>query len=392
MTGVFAPLSETMLADPHAVYARLRAEDPVHRHDQLGAWVLTRHDDCTRVLKDTAVFGSDPRALGKPIPDTVLSVQTLDPPEHTAIRHLFLDAVRRREITGWAEGVRHAASELLAGLDGPVDFVTDIAEPLALRAVCDLYGVPVPADHDRLRTASRTLVLGMDSGLDPARRAPSLAARETLNTMIDAWRADARPDGVLAQVPARDHVLRNSLRAVFDAGYSTTANLLGNAVEWLLAHGARTGAELSALDGRAVEELVRLVGPVQVVSRHCKADVELRGNRLRRGDVVITVLAAANRDPEVFPDPDEARFTRSPNPHLGLGRGTHSCFGGHLGKHVLLALLGAFADVREIASAGAPVRRPTGTQRGLDRLPVHVEPRVTAGGSGVPPHRHRVSG
>lgn len=376
MTGVFAPLSEGMLADPHAVYARLREEDPVHRHDQLGAWVLTRHDDCARVLKDTDSFGSDPRALGKPIPDTVLSIQTLDPPEHTAVRHLFLDAVRRREVTGWADGVRRVARELLlAEPDGSVDFVTGIAEPLALQAVCDLYGVPVPGDHERLRAASRTLVLGMDSGLDPARREPSLAARDTLNAMIDGWRAEARPDGVLARVPARDQVLRNSLRAVFDAGYSTTANLLGNAVEWLLAHGIRTGAELSALDGRAVEELVRLAGPVQVVSRHCKTDVGLRGKLLRRGDVVITVLAAANRDPEVFPDPDEARFTRSPNPHLGLGRGTHSCFGGHLGKHVLLALLEAFADVGVIAPAGAPVRRPTGTQRGLDHLPVRLAPR-----------------
>lgn len=372
MSSIFAPLSDNMLADPHAVYARLRAEDPVHRHEQLNAWVVTRHDDCTRILKDTDTFGSDPRALGKPIPDSVLSVQTLDPPEHTAVRRRFLDAVRRQEVAGWADGVLRAAEDLVRGLDGVVDLVTDVAEPLALRAVCALYGVPVPDDHERLRAASRTLVLGMDSGLAPERRAPSLAAREVLNTMIGGWRDAARPDGVLAAVPPEDRVLRNSLRAVFDAGYSTTANLLGNAVAWWTARGPCRGADLTALDARAADELIRLAGPVQVVSRHCKADVELRGRRLARGDVVVVVLAAANRDPEVFPDPDEADFTRSPNPHLGLGRGTHSCFGGHLGRQVLLALLRALGGVAAVEAAGPPVQRPTATQRGLDHLPVRV--------------------
>ena len=369
MSSIFAPLSDRMLADPHPVYARLRAEDPVHWHQQLGAWVLTRHEDCTRVLKDTTTFGSDPRALGKPLPEQVLSVQTLDPPDHTAVRHRFLAAIRRQEAAGWAENVRRVADELVRDATGAVDLVTDIAEPLALRAVCALYGVPLPNDHEELRAASRTLVLGMDSGLAPERRAPSLAARETLNEMIERWRDTARPGGVLAAVRAEDRVLRNSLRAVFDAGYSTTANLLGNAVAWLLADGPRDGAVL-ALDLRGAEELLRLTGPVQVVSRHCTADVELRGRHLTRGDVVIVVLAGANRDPEVFPSPDKADFARSPNPHLALGRGTHSCFGGHLGRQVLLALLNALSTLTRLEPAGAPVRRPTATQRGLDHLPV----------------------
>ncbi|NUT50685.1 MAG: cytochrome P450, partial [Saccharothrix sp.] len=247
MGSIFEPLSDRMLADPHAVYARLRAEDPVHRHEQLDAWVVTRHDDCTRILKDTATFGSDPRSLGVPLPDAVLSIHTLDPPDHTAVRHRFVDALRRQEVAGWADGVRQAADGLVGGLDGVVDFVAEVAEPLALRAVCALYGVPVPDDQEDLRVASRTLALGLDSGLDPERRAPSLAARETLNAMIDRWRASAGPDGVLAAVPPEDRVLRNSLRAVFDAGYSTTANLLGNAVAWLVADGPRRGADLAAL-------------------------------------------------------------------------------------------------------------------------------------------------
>ncbi|MBW4717815.1 cytochrome P450 [Saccharothrix obliqua] len=373
MTSIFAPLSPTMLADPHAVYARLRAEDPVHWHDQLNAWVVTRHDDCTRILKDTAAFGSDPRALGKPIPETVLSLQTLDPPEHTAVRRRFLHPLRAREEGVWDAEIRRAARDVVAGLGEVSDFVRDVAEPLALHAVCVLYGIPFPADHERFRTASRTLVLGMDAGLDPARREPALVARDEINGMIARWRADAAPGGVLAAVdPGDDRVLRNSLRAVFDAGYSTTSNLLSNAVHRLTARRAWRGAELAALDGRAADELVRLAGPVQAVSRHCKEDVELRGRRVRRGDVLVVVLAGANRDPEVFPDPDVADFGRSPNPHLGLGRGAHACFGGHLGKQLLLVLLGELSRLDLVEAAGEAVLRPTATQRGLDRLPIRI--------------------
>ncbi|MER5265390.1 cytochrome P450 [Actinosynnema sp. NPDC002837] len=372
MPSTFDPLSATMLADPHTVYARLRDEDPVHRHDGLGAWVLTRHDDCTRVLKDTDSFGSDPAALGRPVPESVRNLHVLDPPESTPVRHLFLGLLRSREaLVG--ESARRLADDLVEDLDGVVDFVHDVAEPLALQAVADLYGIGFPADHQRYRETSRTMVLGMDSGLDPTRLEPALAARGALNELITGWRGGAAPGGVLDAVrPGDDRVLVNSLRAVFDAGYSTTGDLIANALHWLTSRRSWTGAELASLDGRAVDELIRLAGPVQAVSRHCKSDVDLRGRRLRRGDVVVVVLASANRDPLVFPSPDEADFTRSPNPHLGLGRGVHACFGGPLGRQVLLTLFRALARVGRLDAAGEPVRRPTATQRGLDHLPLRV--------------------
>ncbi|WP_211348027.1 cytochrome P450 [Saccharothrix texasensis] len=372
MSSIFDPLSATMLADPHAIYARLRAEDPVHRHDPLDAWVLTRHDDCTRVLKDTDAFGSDPAALGKPVPESVRNLHVLDPPESTPVRHLFLGLLRSREaLVG--ESVRRLADDLVKDLRGVVDFVRDVAEPLALQAVADLYGIGFPAEHERYRETSRTMVLGMDSGLDPTRLPPALAARDTLNTLIEGWREGAKAGGVLDAVrPGDDRVLVNSLRAVFDAGYSTTADMMANALHRLTSRRSWTGAELSSLDGRAVDELIRLVGPVQAVSRHCKSDVDLRGRRVRRGDVVVVVLAAANRDPLVFPSPDEADFARPANPHLGLGRGVHACFGAPLGREVLLTAFRALAAVGRVEAAGEPVRRPTATQRGLDHLPLRI--------------------
>ncbi|RJO70887.1 cytochrome P450 [Nocardia panacis] len=363
-----------MLADPYPVYARLRAEDPVHWHEGLRALVLTRHADCTRVLREHGVFSADPRKLGKPIAAQVISLQTMDPPEHSIIRHHFVAALKRRDLATWAAGVAATADELVAAVGTePFDFVADIAEPLALSAMCLLYGVNYPLDDTVFRTASRTLALGMDAGLAPERRAPALAARETINEMIRQWVSDPPRHSVLAHldditaVPS-EHLV-NSARAIFDAGYSTTANFLGNAVRWLLANGHRDA--LGTLDTRAVDELARLVGPVQAVSRLCLEDTEFGGRSIGRGEIVIALLGAANHDPEVFPDPQRAEFGRAPNPHLGFGRGVHSCLGSHIGNRIMVALSRSLASVR-LESAGAHRQRPTATQRGLDLLPLRV--------------------
>ncbi|MFI9507792.1 cytochrome P450 [Nocardia sp. NPDC052566] len=373
---IFRPLSPEMLADPYAVYARLRGDDPVHWHDQLQAWILTRHTDCVRVLKEVETFSSDPRKLGKPIPPQIISLQTMDPPEHSVIRHHFVAALKQRDLATWTDQVAAAADKLLAAVgDEPFDFVADIAEPLALTAMCLLYGVDYPRDDTRFRTASRTLALGMDAGLAPDRRAPALAAREVINEMVQEWldRQVGVPAGLhqITTVP-REYIV-NSTRAVFDAGYSTTANFLANAVHWLLTNGHTDIRVFGEMDARAVDELARLVGPVQAVSRHCHADTELGGRAFRRGDVVVAMIAAANHDPDVFPDPRTADFRRAPNPHLGFGRGVHSCLGSHIGSRIMVALSHTLAArYHRLELAGACRQRPTATQRGLDLLPLRA--------------------
>ncbi|QUH04558.1 cytochrome P450 [Saccharopolyspora erythraea] len=376
---VFDPLSPSMLADPYLVYERLRTEDPVHWHEHLRAWVLTRHEDCAGVLRRPEVFGSDPRKLAKPIPESVISLQTMDPPEHSAVRHHFLAKLRRQDLDAWSARVRRIAGELLANA-GPdsFDLVAGVAEPLALHSMCLLCGVPFPDDDERFRTASRTMVLGMDAGLEPARREPALAARGVLNEIIEDWIARAPRESLISGLDEVSGIERgylvNSARAVFDAGYSTTGNLLGNIVKWLLGPGGvRDTAPLGGLDSRAVEELGRVEGVVQAVSRHCLADVEIGGRALRRGDVVIVMLAAANHDPKVFPDPRRADFSRESGPHLVFGRGVHSCLGGHVAGRIALALLHALAEGFErIEPAGPHRQRPTATQRGLDYLPIRL--------------------
>ncbi|MEV0086302.1 cytochrome P450 [Saccharopolyspora sp. NPDC050642] len=374
---IFRPLSPEMLADPYPVYARLRATDPVHWHEQLQSWVLTGHDDCSRVLREPTVFGSDPRRLGLPIPDSVISLQTMDAPEHPEVRHHFVRALRGQDLDRWAAEVRATTDELLRrAAGGPFDFVADIAEPLALHAMCLLCEVPYPDDDRPLRGASRTMVLGMDSGLDPQRREPALAAREVLNDIVARWVSTARTGlfAGFAEIGSIDRRhLVNSAKAVFDAGYSSTSNMLGNVVHRLVRRQPLETERLRGLGTDGVAELGRLDPVVQAVSRFCLADVELGGRPLRRGDVVIAMLGAANHDPAVFPNPDEPDLTRPAGPNLLYGRGAHSCLGGHLANRIGVALLHAMADAFDrIEPAGAARQRPTATQRGLDELPLRA--------------------
>jgi hypothetical protein len=122
-----------------------------------------------------------------------------------------------------------------------------------------------------------------------------------------------------------------------------------------------------------VEELVRFGGPVHALSRACTAKTEVGGTPIEQGDIVIALIAAADRDPAVFAEPDTVRLDRDPNPHLGFGRGTHSCLGAMVGRAEGYAVLSALAtDLPELTLAGAPTPRPNATLRGWYRLPVAV--------------------
>ncbi|MFI6402046.1 cytochrome P450 [Streptomyces sp. NPDC050548] len=381
MTNVMDPLSAEMLADPYPVYRRLRGEDPVSRHEQLDGWVVMRYADCARVLRDPGVFVSDFRKIGDRVTPELLSVQTLDAPEQTLLRRAILPALKSVDLEKWVADTQSAAGKLMAGIEGrEFDFVTEFAEPLAVESMCELFGLPFIDDVTRFRTAQRDLVLSMDAGLDRERIEPGIRAREYLSTLIEPWTTTHPDAGLLSGIDIdsvgeyrAEYV--NSLRAIFVAGYSSSSTMFGNALQPLLEHGLLSGDEPPALDSLAFNELVRLNGAVQATSRAVLEDVELGGRQLRRGDVVVVFLAAANRDPEIFEAPDEMRLDRSPNPHLGFGRGVHSCLGTHLALRLATEVIGAFVDRYRIHAVRPPVQRPTATMRGLDELFVRVERR-----------------
>lgn len=368
-----------MLADPYPVYQVLRAEDPVHWSDRLSAWVLTRYPDCARVVQETGRFASDFRLIGEETPAEILSIQTVDPPEHTAHRQVIVDALKGTDFRAWARQTASYARDLLerADPDG-FDFATDFAEPMVAASMCTFFGVELGADPEAYRSAQRDLVLSMDSGLDPGRLQAGLAARRYLSDLIDPKVSQRTyDDGLLGRInfaAAGEDLpyLINSVRTIFVAGHSSAGSMLVNAVHTLLRHGLLSSGPPLRLDATGFNELVRYDGAVQAISRAVLADTEFGGRMIRRGDVAVAVLASANRDAAVFGDPDSLRLDRVDNPHLGFGRGIHACLGTRLALRLGVEVVNALTSRHRVEPAGEPVRRASATVRSLDHLPVRL--------------------
>jgi cytochrome P450 len=380
----FNPLSAEVIADPYPTYHRLRAHDPVYWHGQLQSWILTRYAECQETLRDSARFTADFRRVGVPTPPTLLSLQTLDPPDQTPLRHLGLDTLRAQDLQALERTLTERARELLVDLaaHGEFDFVGQFTDRFTMDAVTSLLGVPGPAEDDQFHQLNKALDHSMDAGLDPDAEDPGIRARARFNELVSAWLDDPPAPGVIAYLAAHQaeggvprEVLVNSIRAFFHAGFEVPSRFLGNAMAALLRHpeayaALRAGAPVEP----AVEELVRYAGPVHALSRACTEDTKLADKVINRGDVVVAMIGAADRDPAQFPDPDDLRLDREPNPHLGFGRGTHSCLGAMVGRAECRAVLRALVhDLPKLRPAGPPAPRPNATLRGLYRLPVAVE-------------------
>jgi hypothetical protein len=399
-TLAFNPFLPEVHEDPYPLYRRLRAEDPVHR-SELGFWVLTRHADVLALLRDPRT-SRDPRrserveALRSSVEVSRLldeeeaapSMLFVDPPDHTRLRTLVNKAFTPAAV----ERLRPRVEEIVDGLldrvagRGAMDVVEDLAYPLPVTVICELFGVP-EADWDRFRNWSRAFVHLLDplvasDALERALQA-RLALRGYLRELIAQRRAHPADDLLSALIAAEDQgqalseaELVSMCVLLLVAGHETTVNLIANGTLALLRHPparARLEADPS-LAGGAVEELLRYDSPVQFTSRHALADFEVGGRAVRTGETVVAVLGAANRDPAVFPDPDELDLTRKPNRHVAFGGGIHFCLGATLARIeagiAIPALLGRLAGLE---LAGAPVRRDTVTLRGLSSLPVRFQ-------------------
>jgi cytochrome P450 len=371
------------LRDPGASYAWLRERRPVFWHESLKTLLVSRYADGATVLRDSARFASDFRRAGEDLPPAAISVQTLDPPEHTAIRHLLVDALRRLDYSALELSIAEAARSRLAALAGrpSFDFVTEFAEPLALSTVLSVLGVPEP-DLAWFRPVADAIVDGMDAGVWPELGEPAMSARAAMSALTNGWLTGPAGNGVVAFAAARAAsrgvdaaVLDNTFRVLVHAGYTSASKILSLGAVTLL---SRPGAlnRMAADDpGPAVEELVRYESPVRAVTRVCIADTEIGGHRVRAGDAVTVLLGAANRDPARFDDPDVLRLDRAPNPHLGFGRGAHSCLGASLAGLQARAVFSTLARYypRALLTA-APVFRRNLTLRGLQAAHVALRP------------------
>ena len=389
----YNPLSARMAQDPYPFYAELRARGQVHRSRLLNAWMFTRHGDVDAIMRDHRHFGNDPRQgtlsprqmAMLPAPDE-FTMLFLDPPDHTRLRALVNKAFTPRAVNALEPEIRGIMGALLDDIDDPAgfDLMQAVAKPLPVIVIAEMLGVP-PEDRAQFNIWSAQRARLLEPTIGRREREAAAAATRAFDayfrTIVEARRTEPRDDILSALVQAEDEGERlteretlNMLRLLLIAGNETTTNLIGNGILALL----RNPEQLQrlrddpALIPSAVEELLRFDSPVQTDFRRVLEDCEVNGFPVRKRDNVVVLMGAANRDPEVFDDPDRLDVGRDEGPHLSFGRGIHHCLGAPLarleGRIVLEMLLERFATIG--LATYRPRFRRTIVLRGLEALPL----------------------
>ncbi len=404
-SGPASLLGPAFLENPYPLYAQLRRTNPVFQVPVpadvgAGIFVLTRHPDVQQVLRDGSSFSADRRRADAiqrnraRLSDEFLgeggllrSMLAMDPPDHTRVRGLVSKAFTPRRVAGLRPRIEAVANELLdAGLrDGGLDVIADLAAPLPAIVIAELLGVPAE-DWPRFRGwASEMVAVGnsvLSSGPDAERLKRGLVPLQAyLREIIAERRRAPREDLISALVAAQedrdaltdDELLGTSVLLLL-AGHETTTNLIGNGTLALLQHPEeleRLRREPDLLRS-AVEEMLRFDSPVQGTVRVATRDVELGGVPVGKGALLVCAIGAANRDPEVFAEPDRFDVARKDNPHLSLGFGAHFCLGAPLarleGEVAFRAILERFPTLT--LAAERVQHRPNPILRGLLALPV----------------------
>lgn len=349
-------LEPEVLANPYPLFEELRGKAPVYWDPFLHAWVVTRYRDVVTVLHD---FSADrtptPEYLGKiglgdlaPIAQLMVKQMLfLDPPAHTRVRGLASYAFTPQRVQVLRNHIRDVVAKLIDKIapQGRMDVITDLAEPLPYVITAEMLGVPVE-DAPQLKTWSQDFaeMLGnFQHNPDHFRR-----ARDSVDEMTKYFASAIREikkhprEGLIqsfltAEIDgdrfAEEEIIANTIITMV-GGQETTTNLIGNGVLTLLRHPQeleRLKADLSLIPS-AVEEMLRYEPPSQHTARLAPHDVELGGQQIRKRQAVIAVMAAGNRDPERFPEPDRFDIARKDNRHLSFGWAAHFCFGAALAR------------------------------------------------------------
>lgn len=395
--------------DPYPAYAWLREHSPVHRTSLpsgVEAWLVTRYADARQALADArlsknpAHHAEPAHAKGKTgIPgerkaELMTHLLNIDPPDHTRLRRLVSKAFTPRRVAAFAPRVQELTDGLIDrfAAEGRADLIHDFAFPLPIYAICDLLGVPREDQDDFRDWAGMMIRHGGGPRGGVARSVKKM--RGYLAELIHRKRENPGDDLISGLIRASDHgeyLTENEAAAMafilLFAGFETTVNLIGNGIYALLRNPEQRHRLQESLDAgedglleTGIEELLRYDGPVELATwRFATEPLTLGGRDIAVGDPVLVVLAAADRDPARFEDPDTLDLARRDNQHLGYGHGIHYCLGAPLarleGRTALATLLGRLPDLR-LAVEPADLRWRGGLiMRGLRTLPVEFSPR-----------------
>ncbi|WP_341644338.1 cytochrome P450 [Thauera sp. SDU_THAU2] len=410
------------LRDPYPAYRALREAGPLHWCEDFfqGAWLVTRHADVERVLRDprfssqrtggwvkraegldAAHGGAYAAARAQGGLDRFQRLFSramvfLDAPDHTRLRRAMLGGFHPATIRALAPEIERLADGILDGLDGGqgFDFIEAVARPLPSRVIGLMLGIDradeaqfiawseelavfigaVRPEVEQLQRAQRSLlqlVRYFDALIEARRRVPGT---DLVSRLVQAEQQGlVRADGEL---------LAQCAMLLF-AGHETTRNLLGNGLFTLLSHPGQWAALCAQPDGigAAVREILRYDSPVQYTGRRVSREIELHGRTLRRGELLIALIGSANRDPARYTDPERFDITRGEGSHLAFGSGPHVCIGAGLSMLeadiTLRALMRRWPDLR-LADAEPPWNG-NAALRGLLRLPVRCADTAAGG-------------
>lgn len=347
----FNPFSAEFKADPYAVYAELRRDEPVARTEPLGFYAVSRYEDVSFVLKNPQLFSS--AAMGAA---TMLgggqgmmrasTVINSDPPDHTRLRALVNRAFTPKMVAEMEPRIRELTSDLLDRVisSGEMDLTKDLAIPLPVIVIAEILGVEAERYEDFKRWSDEVVLL-MSGSADEAERDAIRADLEGLSEyfqeIIDARRKEPRNDLIsqLVRAESEDQSLSGEEVLSFTgllliAGNETTTNLITNGTLALLENPAemKKMQDDRSLIPNMVEEALRYDAPVQFLFRTAAQDVEVAGTTIPKGSIVLPLYASGNRDERRYPDPDRFDVTRNAQGHLAFGLGIHFCLGAPLAR------------------------------------------------------------
>jgi cytochrome P450 len=387
--------------DPFPTYSALQRHQPLKRMPN-GSYFATRYSDCQAIYKDARTFSSDKKIEFKPkFGDSPLydhhttSLVFNDAPLHTRVRKLIMAALTSRVVASMEPGLITLVDRLLddmeqkATLGGRVDIIEDFASAIPIEIIGNLLDVPME-DRGPLRGWSLAILGALEPRLTPEQFDAGNRAVAEFLAYLEGLVADRRKSpgdpatdvltrlivGEIDGETLQNHELLQNCIFILNAGHETTTNLIGNGIATLALHDSERARLLvdHTLISSAIEEVLRFESPNQIGNRRVIAPTTIGGVEMPIGTLITTCIAAANRDPEEFPNPERFDVGRTPNRHLAFASGVHNCAGLNIarmeGRIAISAFLKRFPNY---TLDGQPVRSQRARFRGFNSIPVRLK-------------------